>query len=383
MYSHAIRRSASLRKSNVFSGTAEAPQHYQAMRAGDNTSQSDMATVDGPYGKDDAADQRAEYKRLLNPTLQGMPAMDIDTGPAESDHAHGQESEDDDDDDSDDENSFLQVAMPCSLAGLATYTYQLALRNRIHADKLERSRELDMHKYTPTFIHDSLMLPGSLSSHTNKVHSHVPLSSGNIYSPLSQGSSFDVIPRMTPALLPGFHAYVHTDTRQPCLLQSPNISDHVQGMLVFGLGKEARHLVHQHYRPCCRRIKAEIQVDVLVPVGIWDRRLVDEKWRLQRRKIWAHCWIWSNVGSGDVHFRTQEPAWTLEEYLIASTDDQPEWAIRVEETAKGDEIYSEDGCPVEMDEDEDEDEKREAAWDEPPKRVNPEEWDQVEGFGGW
>ena len=74
---------------------------------------------------------------------------------------------------SEDEDDFLDVEMPYSSTGPTVFGYQQALENRIGAYRLEPNSELDMNKYTPTFVHDSLMFPGTLSSLTNKVHAHV------------------------------------------------------------------------------------------------------------------------------------------------------------------------------------------------------------------
>ena len=64
----------------------------------------------------------------------------------------------------------------------------------------------------------------------------------------------DIIPRMTPAVLPGFYPHIHAETREPCLLQSPNTSDYVQGMLIFGEGQKGRDLIHRRLRPHTRRV---------------------------------------------------------------------------------------------------------------------------------
>ena len=73
-----------------------------------------------------------------------------------------------------DEDDFLDVKMPYSSTGPTIFGYQQALENRIRAYRLEPGSELDANKYTPTFVHDSLMYPGTLSSLTNNVRSHVP-----------------------------------------------------------------------------------------------------------------------------------------------------------------------------------------------------------------
>lgn len=66
-------------------------------------------------------------------------------------------------------HEYFQVGIPSFSNGLTTFAYQQALRNRISEAKLLRHAEYDMQKYTPTFIHDCLMLPGSLANLLGKV----------------------------------------------------------------------------------------------------------------------------------------------------------------------------------------------------------------------
>lgn len=140
----------------------------------------------------------------------------------------------------------------------------------------------------------------------------------------------DIIPRMTPALLPGFHPHVHSDTHKPCVIQSPNSQDYVQGMLVFGEGKAGRKSIHQHYGPNTRRVTVEVQCDFAVPVLAPSREHAHERWRLQRHKVRASAWLWANVGSGDVHLRNVVPKWTLEDYVEGKLEG--ERGMRVEES---------------------------------------------------
>ena len=67
------------------------------------------------------------------------------------------------------ESSF-RVPIPITSNGLVTFAYQRALRNRIKDIKLASDGEYDMHRYTPTFIQDCLMLPGTLASALEKVY---------------------------------------------------------------------------------------------------------------------------------------------------------------------------------------------------------------------
>lgn len=129
----------------------------------------------------------------------------------------------------------------------------------------------------------------------------------------------DIIPRMTPAFLAGYYPYVHTETQQPCVMQSVVKEDCVQGMLIFGEGKQGRRILHDFYRETFTKVTVEVEADITVPV-YKDREHENEQWRLQRRKIKAVTWIWSNVTSGDAHFRHMAPKWKLEDYLEGKLD---------------------------------------------------------------
>lgn len=65
---------------------------------------------------------------------------------------------------------FLQASIPSHAANnLAPFAYQRALRNRIRDDELSRGCKYDVKAYTPMFVHDCLMVPGSLASARRKV----------------------------------------------------------------------------------------------------------------------------------------------------------------------------------------------------------------------
>ena len=160
-------------------------------------------------------------------------------------------------------------------------------------------------------------------------------------------SSEQIIHRMTPALLPGFHAHIHSETQQPCLLQSSNCKDYFQGMVIFGQGKEGRNLIHRHYRPNARRVKVQVEIDVLIPAFPTDHTLPCYHWVFQRRKIWAHAWLWCNVSSVDVQFRSEQTGWTLEAYLAG--DLAANQSLRIEPAGRLGEDYDADGVTDEDD----------------------------------
>ena len=67
------------------------------------------------------------------------------------------------------EDVFLSVPIPTYSTGITTFAYQRVLRNRIKSGKLARGSDYDTRAFTPTFVHDCLMLPGSLANVLGKV----------------------------------------------------------------------------------------------------------------------------------------------------------------------------------------------------------------------
>jgi hypothetical protein len=61
-------------------------------------------------------------------------------------------------------------------SGPTTFAYQRALLHRLPEHKLAPGSSCDIQAYTPTFIHDSLMLPGSLAHVIGKVTDPIPSS---------------------------------------------------------------------------------------------------------------------------------------------------------------------------------------------------------------
>ena len=64
---------------------------------------------------------------------------------------------------------FSREAIPTFTTGLTTFAYERALQNRVLDEKLQPRGDFDVQTFTPTFIHDCLMLPGSLANLLHKV----------------------------------------------------------------------------------------------------------------------------------------------------------------------------------------------------------------------
>ncbi|KXT15857.1 hypothetical protein AC579_10411 [Pseudocercospora musae] len=211
------------------------------------------------------------------------------------------------------------IPIPISSTGLTTLAYERALRNRIPAAKLARRGVYDLEAYKPTFVHDILMLPGSLANLIGK------------------GSPEDIINRMTPAILPGVHSHIDSNAIVPRLIHSGRPTDHVQGMLIFGQGKDSRTLIHQRYRrQHAKRKRVQVEIEVVVP----GDRATPEVWRIERRTITAHAWLFSRIRECPVCDGTENaekkcPTWVLEEYLEGQLEDHA--PLRIEADAKGDE----------------------------------------------
>lgn len=125
--------------------------------------------------------------------------------------------------------------------GLMTFAYKQALQNRISLDKIGRGRRLDIQKWDPVFVYDILQFPGSLAN------------------ALSQSSSMDIIPYMTPAKM---KRYVVCPDRkgEPLLCLTGRDDDSVQGMMVFGRGGKNRRSLAAHHGDGFQRKRRAVEV---------------------------------------------------------------------------------------------------------------------------
>ena len=113
------------------------------------------------HGQDDAFDMVGEFSlpRQICPTVGNRPGISLQDPPFENNRYHQ----------TDMDEEFLQVPIPTLSTGITTFAYQRALRNRIRSGKLARGGDYDTRVFTPTFVHDCLMLPGSLANVLGKV----------------------------------------------------------------------------------------------------------------------------------------------------------------------------------------------------------------------
>jgi hypothetical protein len=114
--------------------------------------------------RDDALDIVGEFSLPRQPPTG---TMDLST-PSIKD-----KTSQDNDNPNDMEVDFLSVPIPTFSTGITTFAYQRTLRNRVKSGKLARGGDYDTRAFTPTFVHDCLMLPGSLANVLGKVTRHI------------------------------------------------------------------------------------------------------------------------------------------------------------------------------------------------------------------
>lgn len=97
----------------------------------------------------------------------------------------------------------------------------------------------------------------------------------------------------------------------------------MHGMLVFGQSKAVRRRVHEHYRPLCKRVKVEVELDTL--------QAFRGQWQLRRRSVWAHAWIWRNTADGvGAWFTDREKTRRYDDYLATGLGPARSLSLRIE-----------------------------------------------------
>ena len=158
MHWHAIRRSAGSSRGRDLKCYDGTPQSHANVDITEEIVQNLHIGTPFPQGQDDAFD-------VVSPKSESPIGAD-------SVHHHTI-SNDDDNKSTDSEEDFLSANKPTNSSGLTTFAYQRALRNRVRNARLSKHAEYDMRAYTPTFVHDCLMLPGSLANVIGKVRNSV------------------------------------------------------------------------------------------------------------------------------------------------------------------------------------------------------------------
>ncbi|KAL1590292.1 hypothetical protein WHR41_01022 [Cladosporium halotolerans] len=155
------------------------------------------------------------------------------------------------------------------------------MANRIPHDRLLPGGGLDPAIYTPVFLHDTLMLPGSLASL------------------LGKDSPLDILDRLTPARLPSFTIVTPADPPHVACLLPMSVPSTVTGLLFFGTGRDARKLIKNHYRPFAKRTCRNVVIEVKVPVNA-NSGSVKREWRLEPRRVMAQVFVGKVVRRGSV-----------------------------------------------------------------------------------
>lgn len=141
---------------------------------------------------------------------------------------------------------------------------------------------------------------------------------------------------MTPALLPGVHAHIDLESMRPILVFTQRPNAYVQGMLVFGLRKEARDILRTYYHPFahCRRI--EVDFEACIETSPEDRVASEQHWHLEPRAICAYAWVKSGLDDCELSTKGEScPDWRLGDYLEGKLSLQE--PMRIEPSGRGDE----------------------------------------------
>ena len=149
---------------------------------------------------------------------------------------------------------------------------------------------------------------------------------------IDQTSPEDLVPRMTPALLPGVHAHIDLESMRPILVFTQRPEDCVQGMLVFGLGKQARDILRTYYHPFAHRRRVEVEFEVCIEASREDGV---PSWLLERRAVSAYAWVKSQLNDCELSTNDTQicPTWRLEDYLQGKLSLQE--PMRIDSSGRG------------------------------------------------
>lgn len=120
-----------------------------------DTDATDTTEQSSPYGYDDAAGLEAAFPEVTQ-TINKLASRAISDDEQIPEQIENHER-------------LLSIPVPTETRGLVPFAYQRALLNRIRSSRLTRREVCDIDAYKPTFVHDILMLPGSLANLLGKV----------------------------------------------------------------------------------------------------------------------------------------------------------------------------------------------------------------------
>ncbi|KAM0722122.1 hypothetical protein Q7P37_001563 [Cladosporium fusiforme] len=175
------------------------------------------------------------------------------------------------------------LPLPTSTPGPLTLAHQQAMANRIAQTDLQPSGLFDPALYTPVFLHDTLMLPGSLA---------------NL---LGKESPLDILNRLTPARLPSHTTVPDSEPPHAPRLIPSTTDKFATGLVLLGSGRDARKAIKEHYQPFAKRRRINVVVEVRVPVARMEREagFESERWRVEARRVVAQVYVWRGGGVED------------------------------------------------------------------------------------
>lgn len=157
----------------------------------------------------------------------------------------------------------------------------------------------------------------------------------------------------------------------------------MNGIVLLGSGKGSRRLIIDHYHETCRRVRADVHIEVRVPVPR-SERIRGERWRLEQRILTAQVFVSKN----DTEVEDGRE-WSLEGFLEGCYDDMAESgfdAWGADDTA----WQTEQPAPPDEEREEADDRFRDGCspWDVFALPVfgygvRPEDFEAADEFGGW
>ena len=166
MHWHAIRRSARSPEDKEPLSPPRDTQRHEFRTSDQERLQAMSLGPPIPQGHDQTLDALPNSKLLAS-------SLAMEPVPTDLKENDCQSSDEEDD-------NYFHVSVPNSTnSTIIPFAYSRALRSRLKNPKLQRHGEYDTRAYTPTFVHDCLMIPGSLANILGKVRLPLPPTSIN------------------------------------------------------------------------------------------------------------------------------------------------------------------------------------------------------------